>query len=64
MEKIECCLPKVMMLKMCSPLSRVLVIILSITPVNTLPWAEGFLASCGELALASSFPQVLHTNCF
>ena len=44
-------------------LSRVLVIILSITPVNTAPWAEGFPASCGELALASSFPQVLHTNC-
>ena len=64
MEKIECCLPKVMMLKMCSPLSRVLVIILSIMPVNTPPWAEGFLASCGELALASSFPQVLHSNCF
>lgn len=64
MEKIEYCLPKVMMLKMCSPLSRALVIILSITPVNTLPWAEGFPASCGELALTSGFPQVLHTNWF
>lgn len=64
MERIECCLPKVMMLKMCPPLSRVLAIILSITPVNTQLWAEGLQASCGELALTNGFLQVLHASGF
>lgn len=57
-----------MMLKNVPAFSLVLVIILSITPINTLPWAEGFPASCGELALTSGFPpspshQLVLTPC-
>ena len=57
MEKIECCLPKVMMLKMCSPLSRVLVIILSITPVNTRPGLRVSRPPVGNWPSQAVFPK-------